>query len=101
MISEQPLASKSEDIRALADGEFAAWDAAAARSPADEMHQCTWWASPLRRYGVDMQVIASFERSELVGGAMLRAFPLPLSRFCLMECLEGPVRIVDLCDVPG
>jgi Acetyltransferase (GNAT) domain len=76
----------------LTDAELAEWNAAVEQAPAGHMHQCTWWAAPLARYGIRTRVIACRDGAgRLAAGAMLRAIPVRPLRWCLLECLDGPI----------
>lgn len=76
----------------LTDAELEHWNAAVERAPGGHMHQCTWWAAPLTRYGIRTRVVACRDGAgRLAAGALLRAIPLRPSRWCLLECLDGPI----------
>lgn len=55
------------------------------------MNQCLWWAEPLRRYGIHVHVLGCWVGDQLVGGALFRSFPVPLTRLRITRCLSGPI----------
>jgi hypothetical protein len=69
----------------------AQWDEFASRSTVGHMRQCLWWAQPLSRYGVKPQVLGCWSGGELVGGALFRSIPMPLTNAAITECLNGPI----------
>jgi lipid II:glycine glycyltransferase (peptidoglycan interpeptide bridge formation enzyme) len=87
-----PATTRDQAPTVLSDAEFAEWDAAVEQAPTGHMHQCTWWATPLARYGIRTHVVACRDPSgRLAAGALLRALPFPLLGVCLLECLDGPI----------
>jgi len=67
------------------------WDDLASRPHVGHMNQCLWWAGPLRRYGIHAHVLGCWVGDELVGGALFRSFPVPLTKSSITQCLNGPI----------
>ena len=82
------------DIRVLpitSEEERGKWDDLAARSEVGHMHQCLWWAEPLSQFKINSHVLACWDKSRMVGGALFRVLPVPLTKITVMECLDGPI----------
>lgn len=67
-----------------------AWDRWVTGSPVGHMHQCYWWAAPLRAYGMSPEVIAAWSGDVLLGGALFRSTKVPGVRARIAESLDGP-----------
>ena len=68
-----------------------AWDDWVVDAPTGHMHQCHWWASPLRAYGMTSRVVAGVDGNVFVGGTLFRSTPLPFLPRQIIESLDGPV----------
>jgi hypothetical protein len=68
-----------------------AWEQLATKSVVAHRHQCFWWMAPLERYGFQVSAIGCWRGDQLVGGALFRSYPVPLTRTTVTECLDGPL----------
>ena len=48
------------------------WDDFVTGSSAGHMHQCFWWATPVRPYGMSPEVVAAWSGDDLLGGTLFR-----------------------------
>ncbi len=55
------------------------------------MHQCFWWASPLRAYGLSPNVVAAWSDQGFLGGILFRSTKVPILPLRIAEALDGPV----------
>ena len=85
--------SRCRAVPAQTAAERRRWDEFVARSRDGSMRQCFWWADPLERYGVVSIAVGCWREEELIGGALLRAIPVPYTRFTITECLDGPLFV--------
>jgi hypothetical protein len=70
-----------------------AWEHLATKSVVAHRHQCFWWMAPLERYGFEVSAIGCWRGDQLLGGALFRSYPVPLTRTTVTECLDGPLFI--------
>lgn len=75
------------------DDDKKAWHEISEGAAAGQMHQCYWWAEPLKRTGVRPRGIGLWNGSRLVGGALFRSIPVPYLGAHLTQCLAGPLHL--------
>ena len=75
------------------DADKKAWHEISEGAAAGQMHQCYWWAEPLKRAGVRPRGIGLWRGSRLVGGALFRSIPVPYVGAHLTQCLAGPLHL--------
>jgi hypothetical protein len=75
------------------DDDKKAWHEISESAVAGQMHQCYWWAEPLKKTGVRPRGIGFWKGSRLVGGALFRSIPVPYVGAHLTQCLAGPLHL--------
>lgn len=75
------------------DDDKKAWHEISEGAVAGQMHQCYWWAEPLRKTGVRSRAIGLWRGSRLVGGALFRSIPVPYMGAHVTQCLAGPLHL--------
>lgn len=75
------------------DDDIKAWHEISEGAAAGRMHQCYWWAEPLRKTGVRSRGIGLWRGPRLVGGALFRSIPVPYVGAHLTQCLAGPLHL--------
>jgi hypothetical protein len=67
------------------------WNDLAVSPPVGHRHQCLWWMEPLQRYGFRNWALGCWKGDQLVGGALFRSYPVPLTGSTVSQCLDGPI----------
>lgn len=75
------------------DDDKKAWHEISEGAVAGQMHQCYWWAEPLKKAGVRSKGIGLWRGSRLVGGALFRSIPVPFVGAHMTQCLAGPIHL--------
>jgi len=73
------------------DEERDAWRTLSEDASIGSMHQCLWWAEPLRRYRVTSHALGVWRSGRLVGGCLFRSMRVPYVNTTVLQSLDGPI----------
>lgn len=96
MLEERTLVAESESpvvVRPVdSEQDQALWHKIGEDPGAGSMHQCFWWAQPLRAVGVETDGLGFWKDDRLLGGALFRSIPVPVVGGHVTQCLSGPLN---------